>query len=203
MPRASASPIRDAILNDRRGSFIRHPDLLRLFDYCLGLSVDGRIRRRRDIDPLALRGLLPNLQLLDVGATPDDLRYRLVGNEIAATFGFEPRGKTRGEIRAARVLPENYADFDRTSRETHGIARRGVVAYSHDHMTSYDRGHLAYARLLLPISEDGECITGIFGALMISDANGPFWQDFAELHIEVPIETLGIRTGRSAGDNRT
>jgi len=190
-------------LNDRRGAFIHHPDLLRLFEHWLGLGVDGRVPRRRDIDPLAFRDLLPNLQLLDIGATPDDLRYRLVGNEIAATFGFEPRGKTRGEIRRAYVSPDNYADFDRTSRETHDIARRGVVAYTHDHLTSYNRDYLAYARLLLPIAEDGDSITGIFGALMMSSGHDPFWQGFSELHIEVPIETFGLRARQPAGEDGT
>lgn len=188
-------------MNDRSGAFIRHPDLLRLFQYWLGLSEDGRVPRRRDIDPLAFPDLMPNLQLLDVGATPDDLRYRLVGSEIAAAFGFEPRGKTRREIREARVAPQNRADFDQTSRETHDIARRGVVAYTHDHMTSYDQDFLAYARLLLPVSEDGRVITGIFGALMMSNRHEPFWRGFTNLHVEVPVGTLGLRAGPGAGEN--
>ncbi len=184
-------------MNDRDGAFIRHPSLQRLFRHWLGLCVDGRLPLRRDIDPLAVRDLMPNLQLLDVGAAPDDLRYRLVGSEIVAAFGFEPRGKTRREIRAAHVSPDNYADFDRTSRETHDIARRGVVAYTHDYMTSYDHDFLAYARLLLPVSEDGLAITGIFGALIMSAGTSGFWNGFQPLHVEVPIAAFGLR---AAGD---
>lgn len=179
-------------MTDCDGAFIRHPDLQRLFRHWLALSVDGRVPLRRAIDPLAFRDLMPNLQLLDVGATPDDLRYRLVGSNISAVFGFEPRGKTRREIRQTHVSPENHADFDQTSRETHDIARRGVIAYTHDHMTSYNLDYLAYARLMLPISEDGITFTGIFGALMISHGRDPFWRNFANLHVEVPIETFGL-----------
>jgi hypothetical protein len=185
-------------LNDRNGDFICHPDLRRLFGHWLALSVAGQIPLRRDVDPLAFRDLMPNLQLLDVGATPDDLRYRLVGSEIAATFGFEPRGMSRGEIRRTRVTPDKYADFDRTSRETHDIARRGVVAYTHDHMTSYNLDFLAYARLMMPVSEDGARITGIFGALIMSSGGDGFWRNFRDLHVEVPIESLGLRTDGSA-----
>lgn len=180
-------------MNDCDGAFIRHPDLQRLFRYWLGLSIDGQVPLRRDIDPLAVRDLMPNLQLLDVGATPDDLRYRLVGGEIAAAFGFEPRGKTRREIREAYVSPDKYDDFDQTSRETHDVARRGVVAYTHDYMTSYDHDFLAYARLLLPLSEEGLAITGIFGALMMSSSTRGFWHGFQPLQVEVPITKFGLR----------
>ncbi|CAN0503453.1 unnamed protein product, partial [Phaeothamnion confervicola] len=123
----------------------------------------------------------------------------LVGNEIVATFGFEPRGKSRGEIRRTRVAPAKYADFDQTSRQMHDIARRGVVAYTHDHMTSYNLDYLAYARLMLPISEDGARITGISGALMMSGPDLPFWRNFSELHIEVPIEIFGLRAEKPPG----
>lgn len=82
------------------------------------------------------------------------------------------------------------------SRATRDIAVRGVVAHTHDHMTSYKRDYLDYARLLLPISEEGDRITGVFGVLMMSSNKGPFWRSFAVLHVEVPIETLGIKTSR-------
>lgn len=184
-------------MTDRDDAFIRHPDLRRLFRSWLSLSAGGRLPLRRDLDPLAFRDLIPNLQLLDVGATPDDLRYRLVGGEIAAAFGFEPRGKTRREIRAAHVSSDKRADFDRTSRETHDIARRGIIAYTHDYMTSYNHDFLAYARLLMPISEDGLVITGIFGALVMSTGTGGFWQGFQPLHVEVSITTFGLRMARA------
>lgn len=183
-------------MNDDPDAFVKHPALRQLLRRWVGWSVEGRVPRRRDIDPLQIKDLIPYLQLLDIGGTPDDLRYRLVGNEISAVFGFEPRGKTRGEIRAARVSPEKYADFDITSRETHDVATRGIVAYTHDHLTSYNRDHLDYARLLLPISEDGDRITGVFGALLMSSSKGAFWHDFTELHIEVPIEAFGIKASR-------
>ena len=176
-------------------AFIQHPQLAKLFLYWRGLSVDGGIPRRCDIDPTALPEMLPHLQILDVGATPDDLRYRLVGGRIVEAFDFEPRGLTRRDIRNARVAPANHATFDGTSRQTHDIAARGIVAYSHDHMTSYARDFLAYARLLLPISEDGTQITGVFGAIYHSGDCTAFWRHFTELHVEKPIAEFGMKKG--------
>jgi hypothetical protein len=171
--------------------FIRHPRLVELFRYWRSLAPDGGVPRRRLIDPIDLRSMLPHLQLLEVGASPNDLRYRLAGGVIVEAFGFEPTGLTRGEIRQARVAPDRLADFDRTSMETHEVAARGLVAYSHDHMTSYARDYLAYARLNLPVSEDGVRCTGVLGALFLSSDGDPFWKDgFTELHIAVPLAEL-------------
>ena len=178
---------------DRAPEFIQHPKLAGLFQYWRGLSRDGQVPRRRDIDPVALSKALPYLQLLNAGPTPDDLRYRLVGSSIVEAFGFEPGHLSRGEIKHRRVTPDHWPTFDETSQQTHDVAARGLVSYSHDHMTSYSRDYLAYARLLLPISEDGARITGIFGAIYHSGDGAPFWRNFTELHVEKPIEAFGLR----------
>jgi hypothetical protein len=171
--------------------FIRHPRLAELFRYWRGLAPDGGVPRRRSIDPIALRSMLPHLQLLEIGPTPDDLRYRLAGGVLVEAFGFEPTGLTRRDIRRDRVTPDRHAEFDRTSRETHEVAARCLVAYTHDHMTSYARDYLAYARLNLPVSEDGVHGTGVFGALFLSSDGDPFWKDdFTELHVTVPLAEL-------------
>ncbi len=171
-------------------SFILHPGLKTLFRYWLSLSAGGSVPRRRDIDPVALRTMLPNLYLLDIGDTPDDLRYRLAGGQIVQAFGFEPGGLTRAEIRRRHVQPDRYAEFDRTSAETHRVAAEGFVAYSHDHMTSYTKDFLSYARLNLPISEDGRRPTGVFGAIFLSSDGQPFWRKFVDLHVEVPLSRI-------------
>lgn len=177
---------------DRIPDFIQHPRLRALFDYWRELAPRGGIPLRRAIDPLALRSLLPHLQILELGATPDDLRYRLAGGVIVEAFGFEPTGLTRRQIREARVTPDRRAEFDRTSRETHEVGARGLVAYTHDHMTSYARDYLAYARLNLPVSEDGMRGSGVFGALFLSSDRDFFWKDnFTELHVTVPVAELG------------
>lgn len=171
-------------------TFILHPALKNLFRYWRSLSVNGSVPRRRDIDPIALRSMLSHLYLLDAGQAPDDLRYRLAGSLIVEGFGFEPGGLTRAEMRDRYVLPERYPEFDRTSAETHSIVVKGVVTYSHDHMTSYTKDYLAYARLNLPISEDGRTLSGIFGAIFLSSDGKPFWNQFSDLHVEVPLTAI-------------
>nr|WP_298684680.1 PAS domain-containing protein [uncultured Dongia sp.] len=168
-------------------AFVQHPSLKTLFWYWRSLSIGGAIPLRRHIDPIALRSILPHLYILDAGATPDDLRYRLAGSLIVQGFGFEPAGLTRAEIRQRHVTTERQADFNQTSQETHRIVSAGVVAYSHDHMTSYTKDYLAYARLNLPISEDGRTLTGVFGAIFMSNDGQPFWRNFTHTHVEIPL----------------
>lgn len=171
-------------------AFIRHPRLAELYRYWRGLAPVGEVPRRQSIDPIDLRVMLPHLQILEIGATPDDLRYRLAGGVIVEAFGFEPTGLTRGEIKRTRVPRDRAGEFDRTSRETHEIAAHRLVAYTHDHMTSYNRDYLAYARLLLPISDDGVRCTGVFGALFLSSDGQPFWDGIEDMHIAIPLAEL-------------
>lgn len=172
--------------------FIQHPRLAELFRYWRGLAIDGHLPRRAEIDATAIPRLLPNLYLLDAGATPDDLRYRLAGNAICSAFGFEPRGLTRCQIKARYVAEKAVPDFDETSHQTHDIAARRIIAYTHDRMTSYNRKFLAYARLNLPISEDGHAPSGIFGCILTSSDGDDFWRGFQELHVELPLGEIGL-----------
>lgn len=167
-----------------------HPTLRGLFRYWRSLSRDGALPLRRDLDPIAMRPFLPHLYLLDAGAMPDDLRYRLAGTRIVEAFGFDPSRRTRADIRAEHVRPERRSEFDRTSAETQRIVSQRIVAYTHDHMTSYTKDFMCYARLNMPISEDGLAATGVFGAIYSSTDPDPFWDVFADMHVEISVDTI-------------
>ena len=40
------------------------------------------------------------------------------------------------------------------------------------------------------LSEDGRKVTGIFGAIFLSSDGQPFWQNFTEMHVEVPLSRI-------------
>lgn len=171
-------------------AIIMHPTLRSLFRYWRSLSRDGALPLRRDLDPIAMRPFLPYLYLLDAGATPDDLRYRLAGTRIVEAFGFDPGNRTRASIKAEHVRPERCGEFDRTSLETHRIVSQRIIAYTHDHMTSYTKDFMCYARLNMPISEDGRTATGVFGAIYSSTDENPFWDVFADMHVEISVDAI-------------
>lgn len=67
-----------------------------LLQYWRDKCVDGRLPARRDIDPLDLRGLLGNINLIDVVPQSDGgrrFRYRLFGTEFAFYHGGDLTGQ--------------------------------------------------------------------------------------------------------------
>jgi len=53
----------------------------------------GRIPDRRDLDPMALRAVLPNLFIAEAEHAPFRIRYRLVGTKAAQIIGFDITGR--------------------------------------------------------------------------------------------------------------
>src|SRR5215470_1900664 len=108
--------------------------------------------RRADIDPADLKEFLPRIMLAEVSAgDPPDFRYRLSGTAINAILSSEQTGK-----RPRDLAPPAYGAM------IHGhyclaVARRAPVF--HLVMLDSEERLLTYARLLLPLSEDGECVT--------------------------------------------
>ena len=62
----------------------RFPSTARLFDYWRNSRRDGIPIRRTEIDPVALRDVLPFLLLGDIEPAPFRVLFRLVGTAVAA-----------------------------------------------------------------------------------------------------------------------
>ncbi len=85
---------------------ITSPLVLSLARYW-GRVRDGRIAPRwADVDPGQIRELLPYLMLSEVFGEPFDLRYRLAGTEIIASYGYNFTWMT---LRSLREAPQNAA----------------------------------------------------------------------------------------------
>jgi len=53
---------------------------------------------RAELDPLALRHLLPNILISEAEAEPFRIRYRLVGTKVASVTGFDFTGRYLDEL---------------------------------------------------------------------------------------------------------
>lgn len=141
----------------------RHRKLFRLLDYWTDKK-GGRIApARRDIQPVELRDLLPNVFLVDVEPHPTRFRFRLVGTEIVQFYGIDATG---------RFLD----DLDFSDRAPSVIAHYAAVVTTREpscHSVQFTRGcgrHLSYERVILPLSSDGVSIDMLLGGICFDEA---------------------------------
>jgi hypothetical protein len=110
---------------------------------------------RREIQPADFRQMLGRLAIVDVlpdGTGEARYRYRLMGTRLAAQDAFDLTGKPLSQHPMADQRPIIQAAFDAA------LARRAPV-YREDARQDGHRRHI-YARLVLPLSEDAESVTG-------------------------------------------
>ena len=120
--------------------------------------LDGRpMPSRRDIDPAGMRRLLPHVFLIDVIGQPPGFRWRLVGTRIGDVERRELTGKSLEETILQREDP--FLSFCRLTirvrRPTcHAAQRRDPDGSSRPLM-----------RVLLPLSDDGQNVNMMLGAI--------------------------------------
>jgi CheY-like chemotaxis protein len=114
---------------------------------------------RRDIDAAELpKHLLPHLQLIDVIDGGERFYFRLVGTAIVDAFGGEFTGKYADEV----IRAERIAYLHQCYRKV--IEARRPVFIRSRYLTTKTIDMMAN-RLLMPLSQDGEQVNMILGAL--------------------------------------
>jgi len=143
-----------AVALDLVQGLAHYPDLAAALDYWRGKRAGRFAPARADIDPAEMTDFLPRVLLADVLRTADgglDFRYRLCGTGICTVHGTDLT-----EQRPSELLPPAYGRLI----ESH---YRDVVAVrapcAHIILLNTDRVSRSYARVLMPLSEDGEAVT--------------------------------------------
>lgn len=115
---------------------------------------------RRDIDPVEVPRLLPNLQLIEIVAG-GRWRYRLIGTALVEAFGRDYTGQ----------FPDELFDGPRARSiiETHNAVRhaRQPMFLRSRYITTKDVDIVAN-RLYLPLSDDDCDVNMILGALTLA-----------------------------------
>jgi len=152
---------------------------------------------RSEIDPAAIRGVLPDTFILEIEER-NRFRYRLAGTRLCAAFGDELRGREildpwPVEDRAA-LSSLLWSVVDEGAGAVCGW--RGITA----------RGHtMAFEMLLLPLRLDGERTRRVLGCSV--PCTEAFWlgtdpietAELASLRIVWPDGTPGFLEGAAAG----
>ena len=109
---------------------------------------------RRDLDPAALRALLPNLFIADIEPAPFRVRYRLVGTKAVRVIGFDITGRYLDEL--LTVQPEvPWMDYYRIVYESRAPLLGSVV------VPASSGGTFTYEFGLFPLTQGGTTIAQI------------------------------------------
>jgi len=133
------------------------PRLEQAYEYWRRKAAGRRLPRRRDIDPVEIPKLLPDVMLVDV--EPDGrYRYRLIGTENTQAQGVKATGRYLDE-----VLPGPEYRNHVLSLYDEAVQKKQAL-YSECLFLSPER--LAPERhtkvLFMPLSEDGETVNMVF-----------------------------------------
>src|SRR3546814_15665097 len=138
--------------------------LRRLYEYWCSRCQGGALPSRRDIDPLDIPDLLPNLFLLDVIGDAEDFVFRLAGSRVEEAFSMSLRGRSIAEIHKAAGMPNPVAPHIEVARAGGPSSPEGSVLVA-------GRDHLSPPRLLLPPATAGRRITLLLGRRLFRPAH--------------------------------
>lgn len=135
--------------------------LRQLYAYWESRRRGRRFPARRDLDPLEFRYALGTVLLLDVLRDPLRFRFRLHGSVLAARAGYDMTGKMVDELPG----PENQAVLLQRCHDL--LADPCPLAIHSDRLV--DQRVARYEVLWLPLSDDGEMVNMLMGALVYLD----------------------------------
>ena len=144
---------------------MRHKTTETVFNYFNTLRAGRPAPLRTEIDPAALKSVLPDLFIMEKGRD-GIIRFRLAGTRLCAMLGQEMRDRTFSDIwdPAVRHRMRLAADTVLANRKALEIA---VTAVDADGMA------LSLEMLMLPLFSRIDHCDRIFGSLVALDATGP------------------------------
>ncbi len=141
------------------------PRLKGLLDYWRDKRSPGRLPARADIDPLELRSLLGNINLIEVVPQPPDskggpvtrrFRYRLFGTEFVFYHGGDLTGQWIDQIGNTVYRQELAALYE------HVVATGATPMLSYDYILDSRRHR--FQAVILPLASNGQDIDMILSS---------------------------------------
>jgi hypothetical protein len=127
-----------------------------LFAYWASRRAGAKLPGRRDLDPAAMKRLLPTISLIDVQREPLEFRVRLAGTALYDVYGREITGRRIGEI-------YNNAAADYWRRELAEVVRQRKPTVGVHNLAWRGASHLSILWLRLPLAANGTDVDMILG----------------------------------------
>lgn len=120
--------------------------------YWSGLRGLRRFPAKREIDPAALKPVLPYIMIAEVHRDPLRVRYRLVGTEVVHFMGEDFTGQWLHETAWGDYIGSVEEKYDR-------VFKIGGPVFGIDYFTqASDRQRKPYEWAIFPLAEDGETV---------------------------------------------
>ena len=110
-----------------------------------------------DVDPAAIADMWPHCFVLETIEFEDDPVFRFLGEEIAAHASVDLVGRRCSDVRDASILQATLEDVPRVLRKRVPISHGGEFFRA-------DGAKVLYRSIVLPMSDDGETISGLLCA---------------------------------------
>ncbi len=133
-----------------------HPSLQALFDYWLSKRRGRPMPSRADLVVSEIKEHLGWISLLEVLPAEQDFRYRLIGTRVTTYFSADTTGQTVRE--AFSQVPEAR---DIMLAMLHQVVQSRIPIRTYGDLAWVGRELEDFESLFLPLSDDGEIVTGI------------------------------------------
>lgn len=139
--------------------------VLRLLHHWRDLCGERRFPSFDDVDPGQIPDMWPSCFVLDASAQRDDPVFRLVGDDIAK--------QARGALVSLRIstAPKDTL-IDHATSYLDEVMAKAVPISRGGQFVRDDGINILYRSILLPMSDDGEAISGILGAANCREVDG-------------------------------
>jgi hypothetical protein len=166
---------------------MRHKNSIDIFNYWDRIRGQFDAPLRAQVDPAAVRHILPHLFILEAG-TSDTPRFRLAGTAICSLFGRELRDEGFASLWAGNQ-PDDAVKIAK------GVMAEAVPALISATGYTISGRHLGFELVMMPIRSSGQTCDRLLGCLTPVTSS-------AELGAE-PIEYLALDRSRLLNDRST
>ncbi|MCR9220154.1 MAG: PAS domain-containing protein [Alphaproteobacteria bacterium] len=140
---------------------IREPEVRRIAEYWAGLRNGRAMPRMKDIDPLDIPWALGGFYMGDYDAETGRFAYRIAGDNITQMFERQTKRPTMKGADFSAMFPKPSAEMVR--RRWRPLGERGAIVLMTGLIYLAAERLPVGERIILPLSEDGERVTGFMG----------------------------------------
>lgn len=146
---------------------IESPILQHLYDYWRQKRGTRALPARRDLDPVEIPSILPNVILLDVVSETQRMRARVVGTKVVGWYGSDYTGKYLDEIDFGDQRDQVLSDYRACLSSAKPQLEFRQFRTDSDILIRMER-------VILPLSDDGETVNMLLSGLSFEEQPGQY-----------------------------